>query len=302
MADKNSKKPKGLIEQINEINRQDRIAEMEAEHAEMEARERARKKAKDAYAEKLRRERVELMRQKQGIAPEETEPEEEKVEKVYTLREKISNFFYVNKLYIIVGTIAAAFVIFFAVDLLTRVNPDGGLLILTPDYSLSTKTDIFSDLLSEYTEDVNGDKKQIFDVVFLPLSKNGVRDQQTQGYTLRFAAELQLTDNMLIIADDELAKEIELDSGVLDDLRPLFPDNPNVKENGFYLKGTGLAEYLGLDEDIDDNVFIGIRKVNDYVGKDGEMQQRYDESLSVLTQFIEKFSQGVSADEIKQGQ
>ena len=75
-----------------------------------------------------------------------------------------------------------------------------------------------------------------------------------------------------------------------------------MKENGFYLKGTGLAEYLGLDEDIDDNVFIGIRKVNDYVGKDGEMQQRYDESLSVLTQFIEKFSQGVSADEIKQGQ
>ena len=70
-------------------------------------------------------------------------------------------------------------------------------------------------------------------------------------------------------------------------LEELYPDNPNVKKYGFYLKDTKFAEKIGYSGIVDDDVYIGIRKPADTTwASQKDMQKVYDESIIVLDRII----------------
>ena len=66
-----SDEKKNLFDKIKEINAAEREAEAERERIEAEERAAREKEAREAYQERLRRERIELMKAKQSGVDEE---------------------------------------------------------------------------------------------------------------------------------------------------------------------------------------------------------------------------------------
>ena len=101
-------KEKSFLETVREINERDRKAAEEEERRREEERREKEEAARKAHERKLNRDRIELMKLKQGIIDEDDIPKEEpQPKKEYTTWEKISNFFYLNKLYIVIGTLSS---------------------------------------------------------------------------------------------------------------------------------------------------------------------------------------------------
>ncbi len=141
MSDK-KKKGKSFMEVYREINEKEKAEEIKRQSELEAARADRERKARDEYAEKLRQEKLELLKLKQGVISEEDIPTEVKVERHYTAWEKIGNFFYHNKMYVIIGTITVLFIGFLLYDLLSRVQPDVAIMFIAEDYNVSLKSDM----------------------------------------------------------------------------------------------------------------------------------------------------------------
>jgi hypothetical protein len=103
-------------------------------------------------------------------------------------------------------------------------------------------------------------------------------------------AEMQNADAMIVIsgkvADEAFSPEV-----TLTDLETLYPDNPNVRGYGFYLKNTDFAEKIGYEGEIDEEMFIGIRKISKVQWASiEEMQEAYDEAFPAFEKIIEDLS------------
>ena len=123
------------------------------------------------------------MKLKQGIIEEKDIPKEEpQPKKEYTLREKISNFIYLNKLYIVIGTAAALFLGFIIYDMATRVVPDTVILYIADDPQMKDYTDKAGEIFSGFCEDFNGDRKVVADVYYLPAEGDEEACSEPRSY------------------------------------------------------------------------------------------------------------------------
>ena len=85
-------KPKSFMQTVREIDAEERRKELEEEARQNEERAKREEQRRKAYEEKLRKERLELIKLKQGIISEEDIPEEKVPEKKYSAWEKFTNF------------------------------------------------------------------------------------------------------------------------------------------------------------------------------------------------------------------
>ncbi|MGN0675820.1 MAG: hypothetical protein ACI4KG_08700, partial [Oscillospiraceae bacterium] len=227
---------------------------------------------------------------KQGIISEEDIPKEEKIEKQYTVGEKIGNFFYHNKMYIIIISITALILGFLVFDLITNVKPDVSVMFIATDYNIDFMTDNMEDVLEQYCEDYNGDGKVYVRVSYLPAIVDTTGDPsdlyyQQAGQTKLFA-EFQAADSIIIIADYDSCEEIGITESVLADLSETYPDDENVSSLGYMLKGTSFAEDIGYDG-LADNLFIGFRKPASGFGVSEEkFQNNFDNAVELWTNYI----------------
>ena len=135
--DKKSERPKSFLQTVREIDAADRKAELAEEARRAEERAKREEKQRKAYEDKLRQERIELMKLKQGVISEEdieTVPEEVRT---YTVWEKIGNFFYHNKAFIIVGIMLVALAAFLIYDFIRKERPDVQSMYIAADYDMS---------------------------------------------------------------------------------------------------------------------------------------------------------------------
>lgn len=287
----NGKKSKGksfmqIYREVNEKERAEELkreAEYEAEQADKE------RKARDSYAEKLRRDRLELLKLKQGVISEEDIPKEEKVEKHYTIWERISNFFYHNKMYIIFGSIAALIFGFLAYDMLTTVRPDVSVMVIARDPEFAFRTEDMSALFEQYCEDYNGDKKVSVRVSYLPVARDtsdAMENYYGQADQTKLVAEFQAADSIIVISDYEAVETLGALENVFGDLSEFYPDDENVTELGYMLNGTSFAEDIGYDE-FADNLFIAFRKPQSGFGvKEEDFQRNYDNAIELWTNYL----------------
>ena len=284
------KDEKGLIDQIREINEKERVAEHEAERKAFEKRREAEHIQQEQYSKRLQQEKIELMRLKQGVIEQpELVMKEEKVKKVYTPKEKISNFFYHNKMWVIICTCVVVVSGFLLYDYLTTVRPDSTVLILANNYNLSLHTTEMEDLLEKYSSDLNGDGKVSVSVVYSPVSSTEKMKIDNQTYTAnmtRLMSELQSGECMLIIADNKTTEQVGL-GDVLEDLTSRYSGKKNVNKSGILLNQTKLGEKINCN-DIPDDLFIGVRQVTSGTLYEKEMQKNYDEAISELDKFMKE--------------
>lgn len=259
-------------EEAEEIARQKRLAEKE-------------EKAREAYAEKLRQDRLELLKLKQGVISEEELPKEEKTEKHYTIWEKIGNFFYHNKMYIIFGTLFAALAIFLICDYLSTVYPDAAVMIVAADDEFNYITEDMEHVFERYCADYNGDGKVYVRVSYLPADSDEV-SYYDQAQRTKLVAEFQSGDSIIIIGDRSVCEAMGITEGVLADMREIYPDDENASELGYMLSGTNFGKDIGY-EGLSDELFISFRIPKSGFGvNEKEFTQNYENALEIWDNYL----------------
>ncbi|MDE5992535.1 MAG: hypothetical protein K2G87_05740 [Oscillospiraceae bacterium] len=283
-----AKKGKSFMEVYREVNERERAEELKRQSELEAARAERERKERDRYAEKLRQEKLELLKLKQGVISEEDIPTEVKTERHYTVWERVSNFFYHNKAYIIIGTAIFLILAFLVYDLVTRVKPDVTVMIIARDDSFQFYTEKIELLLERYCEDYNGDGKVDVRVFYAPAvmgeSQNDLYMRQSDQTKL--VAEFQSGDTVIIIADMEACEEIGATDGVFSDLSKDFPGDENVTELGYMLSGTNFAEDMEYSA-LSDELFAAFREPHGGIGINEEkFRENYSHAVELWNNYI----------------
>ncbi len=296
MSKKNEKKPKekSVLDIAREMEQQQ---QQEAAKARELARQ-AEEERKIEYEKQLREERIELMRLKQGVIDEsETIREEQEEKKKYTFREKIGNFFYHNKWWLGIGSFFTFIVVFLVYQTVTTVHPDLiVMLVADDDYFNAQCTPQIAALFEQYVGDENGDGKVTVDVYYIPASEESSLKSGFTGDSTKLFAEFQMGEALIVISDSEADNYIVPDS-TLEDLEPYFGEYAQTEDFRFYLSDTQFAETVGWAEGLDEDFYIGIRKVKDNFSFKEKMQENYDIAFPALQKFIEEFGTTETSEE-----
>lgn len=287
--DKNKKKKQGIIDTVRQVDEKER----QKLEAEKEEELKAQEKEREEYGKTLAEEKVELLKLKQGVISESDKldliPDEKKH---YTPWQKFKNFIYHNKWWLGISTFFVLIAAFLVYDTLTTTKPDIKFMLLCNDTELYYRIEDIGKYFDQFTDDYNDDDKKCADILYIPISEN--EDTNSMGLyessLTKLSAEFQMGETMLVIADKNSA-ELIMPEETLVNLEELYPDNPNVKEYGFYLKDTDFAELIGYtDGNIPDDIYIGIRKVTQTLTSEKEMQEHYDQAIETLDKIIKELS------------
>lgn len=288
-----------VLENMRRINEKQHREELEAE-AERE-KERAEKERLDRerYEKKLERDRIELMKLKQGIISDEDIPHEAEPVKEYTAWEKIGNFFYHNKMPLIVGAVIVLLAVFLIRDVVTNKRPDVAIMIMASDSELDFRTGDIEKLLEPYCEDFNGDGEVYVRVSYLPAvySDDNLDAYFNQSAQTKLMAEFQSGDSIIVIADADTCHTVGIDTvsengnpvdPILVDMRTIYPDDENCIELGYMLSGTSFAEDIKYTA-MSDSLFIGFRLPREALGVNMEkFTANYNNALKLWDNYLNK--------------
>lgn len=288
--DTKKKKGKSFMEVYREVNEKERAEELKRQSELEAARAERERKERDRYAEKLRQEKLELLKLKQGVISEEDIPTEVKTERHYTVWERIGNFFYHNKAYVIVGTAMFLILAFLVYDMVTRVTPDVTVMIIAKDDTFQIYDEKVELLLERYCPDYNEDGTVDVRVFYAPAvmgdSPNELYTRQSDQTKL--VAEFQSSSTVMIIADKESCEAVGIaeGDGVFADLSKDFPDDENVTELGYMLSGTSFAEDIEYSA-LSDEWFAAFREPHGGIGMNEEkFKENYEHAVELWTNYI----------------
>ncbi|MGN1090280.1 MAG: hypothetical protein ACI4Q6_07760 [Huintestinicola sp.] len=288
-TDKSAKK-ENMFEIMRRLDAEDRKAALAEEAKEAAEKAEAEEKQRRSYEEKLRQEKLELMKLKQGVISETDIEKEEKVEKNYTVWEKISNFVYHNKAYLIVGAMFVFIAVFLVADFIKTERPDLKALFIANDYDMSVYAGELTDDWSGYSEDYNGDKKLIAKLYYVPAyytDNNSATAYLAQSDRTKLLGEFQSGETIIIIGDKHAYTDLGIMENVFYDARELFPDDEYAEELGYRLAGTDLKELMGYSDMDDSQLYVSFRKPVKTMGDSEEkMQMYFDRSVEFWKKFI----------------
>ncbi len=286
--EKKKSKGKSFLETVREIDEKERLMEEAAEEKRREILEEKKKKEQEEYDKRIRQERIELMRLKQGVITESEiicEKKEEK--KKLSFFKKIGNFLYHSKWWLLITVFIVGVMIFLVVDYVTTVRPDMIIMVLTDDPTLQSTNGELSEYLEQFVDDRNGDGKVSVDVYPIAVNDHISTADYYTGDMTKLASQFQLADAIMVISD-AVADEVILADETLVNLEELFPDNKNVRGNGFYIRNTDFMENIGHEDVVlDRDIYIGLRAVTKTYDSLEKMQENYDYAYSVLEKIIE---------------
>lgn len=292
MSEKKQKKPKekSVLEIAREMEAQQQAAAAEAEAEVREIARQAEEERRIAYEKQLREERLELIRLKQGVIEEsETIHEEQEEQKKYTIRQKISNFFYHNKWWMGIGCFFVFVVGFLIYSTVTTVRADLVVLLVSDDDAFNAQcSSRIEETFEQYIADENGDGEISVDVYYIPASEASAQMSGFTGDSTKLFAEFQMGESLIVISDLDADAFIVPDS-TLEELEPYFGEYAQTEAFRFYLSDTDFAEAVGWEETLDTDIYIGIRKVKDTFSFKDAMQENYDIAFPALQKFIEEF-------------
>ena len=155
---KKKEKGKSFLETMREIDAKEQQQEEARETAIQQQLAEKEKREKEAYAEKIRQDRIELMRLKQGVITESDRIHEEAESKPkLPLGKKISNFFYHNKWWLGITCVLVLLFGYMAYQEITKVDPDFVVMVLTDNEQLQKKSQELQAYFESFISDENGD-------------------------------------------------------------------------------------------------------------------------------------------------
>ena len=281
--------------QINKELKQQREVEQLRQEEEIARRraEKEKQQQQEDYEKKLRDEKIELMRLKQGIAAETAEEPAEKEEEIkLTFKQKLVNFFYHNKWWLGLGTFMAVLAIFLTYDFITKPRPDMTVLMLCRNDTIGTAPAL-EKYFSKQGDFLNKDGKIKVAVNYIPYSDDDYQNY-TNGVTVKLTSYLNNNEAVMIIGNKKTVTDLLVPEDTLVDLSKIYPGNPHVDTYFFYVKGTDFAKEIGVPESaVTDDMFFALRKPQDIINASKEdMQKTYDKDFPVFDMIVRKLSYG----------
>lgn len=277
---------RGLAEE--ERRRQEEAEEkrLEIEHERI-LRE---KKAREARDRRIAQDKLDLMKMKAGIATEEEEIKEVHEEKreLHGM-EKAANFWYHEKMWIILGTFFALVLGFIIYDLATKVDPDIEILLICDNVLQNDESaKLLEKRIEQYTPDLNSDGKVYVQVIICPLNDQKYNTLY-QTNSQKFFANLQQDRIIMVLTDSNT--DPDLQALMTTDLSLEIPDNPYIDDKGLSLNFGFLADELKAPALPNDIHLCMRRPVNTLDGSVEEMQANFDKNLEILTDLANALAQ-----------
>jgi|GEM_PF-98952 len=197
------------------------------EQAEAERRERERQEEKERER-RLAQERIELMKLKSGVIDESESSIKEEHDQIRELHgfEKVQNFFYHNKVWIIFAIFIIAVAAFIFIDAARREKADLTVLMIANN-GLETRQEELEEFFEKYTDDLDGNGYVHVEVIMIPLNSHSDDYQQQNVNSTKFLAQLQGGESILVITDSNTDEEFK--SIMTPELPKEFPNNKKAK-------------------------------------------------------------------------
>lgn len=269
----------------------------EMERREQEAMERAlaEQKEREKQEEKERehriaQERIELMKLKSGVIDESESTIKEEHDQIRELHgfEKVSNFFYHNKLWIIFGAFIIVVTAFIVIDSLRREKADLTVLMIANN-GLETRQEELETFFEKYTDDIDGNGYVHVSVIEIPLNPNSTDYQGQNVNNTKFLAQLQSGETIMVITDSNTDEDFM--AIMKSDLKKDFPDNPYIDDKGMSWNMEIMAEELSY-ENMPNDVHLSLRTPVKTTGDSKEkMEENYEKSYTVFKRIVEDMTQ-----------
>jgi hypothetical protein len=288
-AGDNRVRKKSFLDTVREIDERERNEELEREAEAASLRAAKERAAREEYGRRLDRERVELLKLKAGVAPENA-PAEDAAERVYTKKEKISNFFYHHKPHMAVFAFFAAVTAFLIYDMASRVEPDVTIMFIATDARFSQLTAAAEEVFERYCEDFNGDGRVSVRVNYLPALDFDNPDYNfVQATQIRLMSEFQSGDTIIVIADEETVTEMGVGEGVFADLGEIYPGDPAVVKYGYMLNATTFKTDVGEPE-LSDDLFAAFRLPTGDGASGKKFAANFNNALTLWNNYINRLT------------
>lgn len=171
--------------------------------------------------------------------------QETKVETSKTTKEKLDNFWYYNKNYVIAVLFFSVVIFTYFFDTIFEPDSDGTITIVAQPYFYDA-TDYMSETWSNFAVDLTGDGKTYIKVIPIqsdPYGDFGMDSTMYQAAAITVTSHIKTANNFLFILDEvnyTLLKEQGVQFVDLSD----YSTNLDFNNEMYHLKGTALAESL----------------------------------------------------------
>lgn len=243
------------------------------------------------YEKRLQQERLELIKLKNGdITDSEIIKEEHEKQPPLHGVERIKNFWWHNKIIIILALFFIIVFSYITYDTISRTKPDMR-IILTCNNGLINRTEELEDMFEEYCEDLNGDGEVYVQVIEAPITSNTTDYTTTGKYQSVIQANLQTAEVIFFVSDKAILSDGSDVASAFADLRKLYPDSELVSENGLQLKGEYVQKKLKWESNFPDDMFIVMREpVKTMKDSKEEMQENFDNAKKIMDHLVDDFT------------
>lgn len=238
--------------------------------------------------DKLRREKLELLKMKQGIIEEsEIIPEtgSRAVAEVHGFK-KVTNFLYLNKWILIPAVFAAALVIFLAVQFFTRERADIEIIVAVTkeNANLSANAEIIEKEIEKYCPDFDGNGKVHVSVQTIDLTLGDAMTQYADIEREKLSLELRRCDRPFVVCDEGFIGEYipKCDYGyeLYTNFTEIYPDEMLYMGKGVISSKTAV--------NLSDNTLFCVRELPaSSKGKEKSVIERRERALIVLQNIID---------------
>lgn len=267
-----------------ELAEQERKKREEMEQARLKIAEEKRRRQKLEREERDRRiaqDKLDLIKMKAGIAEGDEvirEVHEEKRE-LHGM-EKVANFFYHEKWWIILAIFGMAVLIFMIVDAVNQVKPDLEILMICDNALGSDNSrELLEDKLEQYITDRNGDGEVSVQIINCALN-DYKHDMIYNNNSQKFFANIQQGQIIMVLTDSNTDPDFQ--ALMVSDLPEKLPDNEYIDEQGLSLNFGFLADELEC-EFLPNDIHLCMRRpVSTLDGTIEEMQENFDEDFELF--------------------
>lgn len=284
---KKKEKGKSFLETMREIDAKEQQQEEAREAAMRQQLAEKEKREKEAYAEKIRQDRIELMRLKQGVIQESDRiHEEQEIKPKLPLGKKISNFFYHNKWWLGITCVLVLLFGYLAYNEITKVDPDFVVMVLTDNEQLQKKSQELQTYFESFVEDENGDGKKVVRIYCIPITDDINEMDYYTGNATKLSTQMQMAAGVMLLTDAKANDYIAAEDTLVN-LEKLYPNDTHIREYGYYLRYTDFAQKIGYTGGkVDRDLCISLRKPKKTYDSLEEMQENYAVAENVLQQVM----------------
>lgn len=256
----------------------------------LEYNERQEQERKD-YEKQLDSEKIELVKLKSGVIDKSEIIKEEAPEVIkLSKKEWLKNFWWHNKIIIILIIFAIAVVSYITYDSLSRVKPDIKVM-MTVNNGLVNRTEEVADYFERFCPDINGDGEVNVQILSAPLTENTDDYVQIQQYQEIYLANMQTGEIIFILTDDKTDADIYSDNesdNLLSDVSTDFADNEFVTNKGLSLRGSYIEDVFKYHTNYPQNIYLGMREpLKTLKDSKADMQKNYDKAYEIFKSMAE---------------